>query len=103
MIQEIPIAYSHGFMLSFGVEADNSLVKHVTVDARQGVGYYADLTLYASDGQTAVFTHHFLNVGLVTTIQLPQTLLLAYATETVTVPATGEEVSIMSAPQYSFG
>lgn len=101
MINNIVISESYCFRLSFGVDDADSLVKQVTVEALNNAGASsATLKFYETGTQNVTWSHVFTNSEV---IDLPVADYVLYSTRQETVPATGETVTVMAGPDYSFG
>lgn len=101
MINNIVVSESYCFRMSFGVDDADSLVKQVTAEALNNAGVStATLKFYETGTSNVIWEHLFTNSEV---IDLPAENYPPYSTRQETVPATGEEVTVMAGPDYSFG
>jgi len=100
MINNILIGCIGTAALSFGVDDADAMVKKVIVDMTEA-GRNVSVILYDAASQP-VFQQDFSADGQLHTVDLTEAQQVAYRTETMTVPATGEQVTMMVDPQYTF-
>jgi hypothetical protein len=99
MINDILISEGYYWALYFGVDDTDSLVKRVTVVELNPGGSTALLRFFETGTQNVIYSHEFAAAEVV---DLPEENYVPYSTRTATVPATGEEVTVMAGPDYQF-
>lgn len=99
MLNDILISESYYWALYFGVDDADSLVKRVTVTELNPGGPTALLRFFEEGTQNVIYSREFNSAEV---IDLPEENWVLYSTRTATVPATGEEVTVMAGPSYQF-
>ena len=98
MINDILISEWYYYRLYFGVDDADSLVKRVTVTEITPGGGTKILKFFDANGDV-IYSREFTGAEVV---DLPAENYVPYSTRTETVPATGEEVTVMAEPSYQF-
>lgn len=100
MVTNILIGCIGTAALSFGLDDADSKVKKVIVDMTEA-DRDVSVTLFNPASQP-VFQQAFAADGQLYTVDLTEAQQVTYRTETMTVPSTGEQVTMMVEPQYTF-
>lgn len=99
MINDVPTSESYYHALSFGVDDADSMIKRITVTQLNPGGAPRELRFFETGTQNVIWSHTFDESEV---IDLPEEDWLPYSTRTETVPATGEEVTVMAGPDFQF-